>query len=270
MLNDVKTRRKLVNSPILRAAIIGMIYFLPGLGKAVYAVTLHVAVASNFLAASKALALQFQAISGISVSISSGSTGKLYAQIINGAPYDVFMAANAREPGRLVKGGLALADSRLTYAVGRLALYSSRIILAGKQADFILKSNHWDHLAIANPTIAPYGVAAREVLQHLGIWRKVQPRLIKGENIGQTFYFARSGNVALGLVALSQVKSQENSAKLQYVTIPRGWYQPIEQQAVILSRSRIKIEARAFLEFLHSPAVMQLLIEKYGYGGLGK
>lgn len=234
------------------------------------AATLRIAVASNFLAASKVIAQEFNKETGNKISISSGSTGKLYAQIVNGAPYDIFMAANAREPQRLIDAGIASAASLQTYAIGRLVLFSTRLPLKGQATDQILAGNNWHKLAIANPKTAPYGVAAKQVLQHLDIWSKIQSRLVRGENIGQTFYFAQSGNVDIGLVALSQIKSQPDPEKLKYCDIPQKWYQPLEQKAVLLKRSRAQKEAGLFLTFLQSQRVKLLLTQKYGYGVPGK
>ena len=260
----VRERHALAN--MLYVFVLCLFWLMPTLWIVADAASLRIAVASNFLTASKVISQEFERVSGNKVSISSGSTGKLYAQIVNGAPYDVFLAANVREPRRLVESGKALAGSRQTYAIGRLALYSNHIPLRGKQADIVLKGNAWHRLAIANPLIAPYGVAAKQVLQHLDIWQSVRGRLVRGENIGQTFYFTQSGNVDIGLVALSQIKSQPDAKKLEYCNIPQDWYRPLEQQAVILYRSKHKNEAKLFLTFLHSKRVRQLLTEKYGYG----
>ena len=227
--------------------------------------TIRVAVASNALAASQELGTLFTVKTGHKVSLSAASTGKLYAQIVNGAPYDVFMAANMREPGRLIDSGLADKDSRMTYAIGQLVVYSTRLAIQGQQAETILQAGTWQRLAIANPRTAPYGVAAKEVLQHLGIWDASQARLIRGENIGQAFYFTQSGNVDLGLVALSQIKSQKMGKDDAYVSIPDSWYTPLKQQAVVLTRSQNIAVAKSFITFLGSQQARQLLTEKYGY-----
>lgn len=228
--------------------------------------TIRVAVASNALAVSQELSALFSTKTGHKVTLSAASTGKLYAQIVNGAPYDVFMAANMREPMRLIDSGLAEKDSRMTYAIGRLVLYSTQLALQGRQAVDILKATSWQRMAIANPRTAPYGVAAKEVLQHLGLWDSVQVRLIRGENIGQAFYFTQSGNVDLGLVALSQIKSQSKKGSDEYASIPDAWYTPLKQQAVLLSRSQNKSVAKLFMTFIGSQQARKLLTEKYGYG----
>lgn len=227
---------------------------------------LRVAVASNALPVTRELSRLFSAQTGHHIKLSAASTGKLYAQIVNGAPYDIFMAANEREPLKLIKAGLAFSETRSTYAIGRLVLYSKRIPLQDKAGDAVLTNHKWSKLAIANPRTAPYGNAAKQVLEHLKLWDQIQHQLVRGENISQAFYFAHSGNADLGLVALSQIKALADNDTAQYWPVPSQWYRPLRQQMVILTRSRHKAAAKQYLDFLMSSESRNILVNKYGYG----
>lgn len=222
---------------------------------------IRVAVASNFATASEALVQRFEASSNHQVTLVFGSTGKHYAQIRHGAPFEAFFAADARRPEMLESEGLAVRESRFTYAVGRLVLWSpeARYIDAGGR---VLESGDFRHLAIANPELAPYGRAAREMLQSKGLWDGLQRRLVRGENIGQAFQFVKSGNAELGLVALSQLTSPDRGmeAGSRWV-VPEDLHTPILQQAVLL---RDIAAARAFTEFVKSDTA-QSIIRSYGY-----
>ena len=220
----------------------------------------HIAVAANFTATLNALVKQFEAGSEHRILISSGSTGKLYAQIKNGAPFDILLAADSERPQLLEQEKLAVPGSRFTYAAGRLVLWSLQAALVDQQGA-ALTQMRFKHLAIANPKTAPYGVAAREALEKMGLWQQVQPRLVQGEDIGQTFQFVASGNAELGLVALAQAKSAQQGA---YWVVPPAYYQPIAQQAVLLEKARDNAAARDFLAFLKTPAA-GLIIERFGY-----
>lgn len=226
--------------------------------------TVSVAVASNFLAPLRALSETFERQSGHRLRISSGSTGKLYAQIAHGAPFDVFLAANEREPARLEREGLAAADSRFTYALGRLVLWSRAPDRIPGDGAALLQAGSFGRLAIANPKTAPYGAAAMAVLRHLGLAEALAGKLVRGENIGQAFQYVASGNVELGLVAFSQVLATEEPGSVWQV--PDAWYPPIAQQAVLLERAQGAQAAEEFLAFLKSDAVRRELMARFGYG----
>jgi molybdate transport system substrate-binding protein len=228
------------------------------------ATDVQVAVAANFLSTVRTLATRFEAEHGDRVLVSSGSTGKLYAQISHGAPYDVFLAADVRRPALLERAGLTVPGSRFTYARGRLVLWSrdpQRIDDRGK----VLAQGQLKRIALANPKTAPYGAAARAVLMHLNLWRPQQGRMVFGENVGQTFQFAASGNVDAAFVALSQVRQLPGTRHGSLWLVPENLYPPIEQQAVLLKRAEDNRSARAFVAFLRSPAAKRL-ITAAGYG----
>lgn len=218
-----------------------------------------VAVASNFSKAADALIAEYPQPDGHRIRISTGSTGKLYAQINNGAPFDIFLAADAERPTRLERAGIAVAGSRFTYAFGRLVLWSATDpVTDGAHA---LRRGDFQHLALANARIAPYGRAAEQVLRNLQLSEALQPRLVRGENIAQTFQFVASGTAELGFVALSQLASPAADRRRGYWTVPQSLYSPIEQQAVLL---RDRPAARRFYRFLAS-AVAREIIDRYGY-----
>lgn len=221
---------------------------------------IRVAVASNFTAPIREIAARFEKSSGCRVTLAFGSTGKHYAQIVNGAPFDVFFAADAERPRRLEVEGVAVAGSRFTYAVGRLALWSPAEGFVDPEGK-VLAAGGYDHLAIANPRLAPYGAAAQEVLEALGLWEELQGRLVRGENISQAHQFVSSGSAALGFVALSQVRPPGEPAAGSCWLIPPSLYRPIEQQAVLLNDMPA---ARAFLDFVRGGEAREI-IRSYGY-----
>lgn len=221
---------------------------------------IHVAVASNFSGPIEKIARDFEAQTGHSVILAMGSTGRHYAQIKHGAPFEAFFAADAKRPMILEKEGLAVKGSRFTYAIGRLVLWSpENNVVDSKGA--ILKQDAFRHLALANPKLAPYGHAAREVLEHLRLWEALKPRMVFGENIGQAFQFVQSGNARLGFVALSQIHQPGRPSKGSCWIIPQALYSPIEQQAVLLKDNPA---AREFLAFVKKPKALKT-IEAYGY-----
>jgi len=242
-----------------RRLAVGFVAFALACAPQALADEVHVAVATNFAKTARALADAFSAETGHRVVLSAGSTGKLYAQIIHGAPFEVFLAADAERPQRLEAEGRAVAGSRFPYARGRLVLWSPDAgRIAGEDA---LLGDDFRFLAIANPDLAPYGAAARDLLEQLGLWDGLQRRLVRGEDIGHAFQFVATGNAELGLVALSQVSGRGGS---QWI-VPPDRYAPIEQQAVLLEPGRDNGAARAFLDFLRSdPARAQ--IDRAGYG----
>jgi len=225
------------------------------------AAEVRLAVATNFHAATQELASEFERTTGHSTRISYGSTGKLYAQIVQGAPFDVFLAADHLRPERLVKEGLAEPGTRFTYAVGRLVLWSPQPE-AITDPEIFLTARSSQRLAIANPATAPYGLAAQQVLQKLGLWEKLGPALVRGESIAQTFQFVATGNARGGFVAAAQLvdRNQKGSAWM----VPANMHQPIAQQAVLLDRGRNNAAARAWMAFLKTPDA-SATIRSHGY-----
>ncbi len=228
------------------------------------AAEVRLAVAANYTGTMQVLAQRFEAQSGHRLRVSYGSTGKLYAQIEHGAPFDVFLAADRRRPRLLEAQERAVAGSRFTYARGRLALWSAGALpVTGPET---LRRGGFAHLAIANPATAPYGLAAKQVLQKLALWKALQGRLVRGENIAQTYHFVDSGGAELGFVALSQLRGNGARPKGSAWSVPADLYAPIEQQAVLLNRGRDNPAARAFLRFLKG-AQAQAVNARFGYGG---
>lgn len=221
----------------------------------------RIAVASNFSDAIEDIAGRFEAKTGHRVTLTFGSTGKHYAQITNGAPFDAFFAADIRHPELLEQEGLIVPGSRFTYAIGKVVLWSPKAGYVDAEGK-VLEQAGFRHLAIANPKLAPYGQAAQEVLQARGILDKLSDRLVLGENIGQAFQFVQSGNAELGFVAYSQVKRPGKSIEGSWWDVPQSLYTPIEQQAVLLKDNEV---ARGFLEFVRSDEALGT-IREYGYG----
>lgn len=228
-----------------------------------HAETVNVAVAANFTAPMKAIAAKFQQDTGHHARLAFGSSGKFFAQISHGAPFQVFLSADSQKPAKLEAEGLALAGSRFTYALGSLVLWSADPRQVDPEAR-VLKSGDFKHLAIANPRLAPYGVAAEETMQKLGVWSSLQSRLVRGENIAQTYQFVASGNAELGFVALSQVMEDGQIRRGSAWRVPAKMHSPIRQDAVILSKGRDNPAARALMAYLKSPAAARI-ITAYGY-----
>jgi len=228
------------------------------------AAELKVAVAANFKPTLETLAKTFEAQTGHQIAISSASSGALYNQILHGAPFDVFLSADTERPEQLEKQGLTLAGSRHPYAFGALVLW--RPTLGNKQhKDLTIDdlTGYKGRLAIANPTTAPYGLCAQQVLEQLGVWQSFQPQLVKGASIAQTWQFVASGNAQAGLVAKSQVMDQLHD-KQRVLQIPANLYRPIRQDLVILKRTKEPEVARELVAFLLSPATQQI-VENSGY-----
>ena len=224
-----------------------------------------VAVAANFSEVAERLAGDFERESGHRLTFVAGSTGKLYAQIVNGAPFDAFLAADQESPGRLEKEGLAVAESRFTYATGRLTLWSSEPGRIGSDGAATLRQGAFRRLAIANPALAPYGAAARQTLENLGLWKRFKDRIVMGETIGQAHALVASGNAELGFVALSSVLSPRNETRGSRWDVPADLHAPIRQDAVLLARGAGNPAARGFLDFLRS-AKAKAVMATYGYG----
>ena len=225
---------------------------------------LTVAVASNFLQPVRALADKFEAASGQPVRVTTASTGKLYAQIANGAPFDVLFAADKVRPLLLEESGLGVKGTRFTYAVGRLVLWSGDSAMLGANCEDALAGLGKRRLAIANPLTAPYGEAAKEYLQAAGLWQEVQPQLVYGENIAQTLHFVVSGGANFGLIARSQAIDERLPDATCSRLIPQEMHAPLEQQAILLRRGEKNSTAAEFLAFVASPVGRQT-IEEHGY-----
>lgn len=219
-----------------------------------------VAAAANFTAGLNRLGADFERRSGHKVIASFGATGKLYAQIKNGAPFDLLLAADAGHPRRLETEGLAVPGTRFTYATGRLALWSAKPGVVDKDGE-ILRRGEFAHVAIANPKAAPYGAAAIQVLQRLGVEERVRPRLVQGENITQAFQFVSTGNALLGFVAWAQVRTLPAAQAGSYWLVPTELHHPLHQDAVLLKRAADLAAARAFLDYLRSPPARSIITE---------
>ena len=236
---------------------------LPGLLFADDIVT--VAVASNFATTAAELSAAFTKISAAPVRISPGSTGKLYAQIINGAPFDLFLAADTQRPLLLEQSGYTVSGSRRTYAIGSLVLWSRDERLRGKDCREVLEQGDYRWLALANPETAPYGAAAREYLEDAGLWESASQRAVFGENIAQTLQFVATGNATLGFVALSQTKDPHLPSATCAWAVPAASLTSLQQQLVLLKRARSNAGARQFLEFLRTSPAKEI-IRRHGYG----
>ncbi|MGS4946117.1 molybdate ABC transporter substrate-binding protein [Meridianimarinicoccus sp. RP-17] len=227
--------------------------------------TALVAVAANFAETADALLPAFRDATGHDLEITTGSTGKLYAQIKAGAPFDVLLSADAATPARLLDEGRAVAGSGFTYAVGRLTLWSADPARIGGDGRAALADPGLRFVAIANPDLAPYGIAAREALQSLGLWEALQPKIVMGQNIGQTHAMVATGAAEIGFVALSAVLSPRAETKGSHWDVPQAMYAPIRQDAVLLTAGADNAAARAFLDFLRGQEAAAV-IDRFGYG----
>ena len=227
----------------------------------VQAETALIAVAANFAKPSERLIQAFAAGTDHDIEVSTGSTGALAAQIRNGAPFMAFLAADEERPKQLEAEGLAVAGTRFTYAVGRLVLWGPDPRWIALDPATSLANPELKHLAIANPKVAPYGRAAEETLTALGLWDAIQPKLVRGEDVAQTYQFVASGNAELGFVALSQVIDRSGSRW----EVPQDLYAPIRQQAVLLAPGKDNEAAKAFLDFLRSEPAREI-VRSMGYG----
>ena len=230
---------------------------------AVEAAEVHVAVAANFSAPLKDIAAEFERDTGHRVVASSGPTGGLYTQIRNGAPFEVFLAADDGTPAKLEREGGVVPGSRFTYAIGKLVLWSAAAgVVDGEGA--VLKRNAFRLLAIANPKTAPYGRAATQVLERLGLAEATRAKLVEGTNISQAYQFVASGNAELGFVALSQVYKDGRIGAGSAWIVPADLYEPIRQDAVILGQGKDNPAAAALVDYLKGPKATAL-IRSYGY-----
>jgi molybdate transport system substrate-binding protein len=227
------------------------------------AADVQVAVAANFTAPIKEIALQFEKDTGHKVLAAFGPTGGLYTQIRNGAPFEVFLAADSTTPARLEAEGEIVPGSRFTYAVGKLVLWSATAGYVDDQGE-VLKKNAFKHLSIANPKIAAYGLAGTQVLDRLGLTAAVGPKLVEGTNITQSFQFVSTGNAELGFVALSQVFKDGAITSGSAWMVPAALYDPIRQDAVILKKGKDSEAAKALVDYLKGPKAAAV-IRAYGY-----
>jgi molybdate transport system substrate-binding protein len=231
-----------------------------------FAGEVSVAVAANFTEAAREIATAFEKASGHHSRLSFGSTGQLYTQITNGAPFEVFLAADAARPEKAEQAGYAVNGSRFTYARGALVLWSPKPDLFD-DGEAWLRRGEYGRIAIANPKTAPYGLAAQQVLQKLALWDRLAGELARGNSIAQTFQFVATGNADAGFVALSQVianKAAGNGDAGSVWNIPADDYAPIEQQAVLLRSGENNPAAVSFIAFMKSTAA-RAIISGYGY-----
>jgi len=222
-----------------------------------------VAVAANFSLPMQRIAQAFERATGHKAVVSIGSTGRFHAQVRHGAPFQVLLAADDETPARLEAEGLGVAGTRFTYAVGRLALWSVTPGRVDAQGE-VLRQGGFDRLAIADPRLAPYGAAAMEVMEHLGLLAQLKPRLVQGESVAQAWQFVASGNAALGFVALSQVQADGRITQGSAWVVPARLHQPLRQDAVLLQPGRDRPAARALMAFLRSDEA-RAIIRAYGY-----
>lgn len=224
----------------------------------------RIAVATNFAEVAAKLETHFERATGHELIVVTGSTGKLFAQIVNGAPFHALLAADSTRPERLETSGAAVAGTRFSYANGRLVLWSADPTFLDAGGETTLRRGEFASLAIANPQLAPYGTAAREVLQVLGLWESLEDSVVNGENVGQAHALIATGNAALGFTALSYVNSARNARPGSRWDVPATLHAPIRQDAVLLRYGVDNAAAISFLEFLKSPDVRQT-IRSFGY-----
>lgn len=244
-------------------AIVSSLFFV-----AAQAGDVTVAVAANFTAPMQKIAQAFEQDTGHKAQLAFGATGKFYAQIKNGAPFAVLLAADDETPARLEKEGLAVAGTRFTYAMGRLALWSKSPTLVDDQGE-VLRGNRFEKLgihkiAMADPKLAPYGAAAIEVMTHLGVWPAVKTKLVQGESIGQTYQFVSTENAQLGFVALSQISLDGRITQGAAWVVPQSMHTPLKQDAVLLNSGKDNAAAHALLKYLQGDTA-KAIITRYGY-----
>lgn len=233
------------------------------LSGAVRAGEVQVAVAANFAAPAKLIAAEFENDTGHRALLAFGATGKFYAQIRNGAPFEMLLAADDETPARLEKEGSAVAGTRFTYATGRLVLWSAKPGYVDHRGEVLAKGD-FKHLAIANPKLAPYGAAAVEALAAMKLIDLMQPKSVQAENIAQAYQFVATGNAELGFVALSQVFKDGKIAKGSAWIVPAKLHRQIRQDAVLLEKGKGKPAAEAWLGFLKSDKA-KAIIRGFGY-----
>ncbi len=218
------------------------------------------AVAANFFPPLQIIAARFEERSGHKVRLSSGATGTFYAQIKNGAPFDVFFSADAERPELLEKEGLGVPGSRFTYAQGVLVLWSAKPGFVDDRGT-VLVNGEFKHLALANPKVAPYGAAAQQTLAMMGLWAATEGKRVVGENLGPTYQFIATGNAELGFVALSQLRGDPKSANGSLWIVPEQLYNPIRQDALLLRHGKANAAALALLAYVRTPRVREMIRE---------
>lgn len=223
----------------------------------------QVAVAANFTAPIQAIAKEFEKDTGHRLVTAFGATGQFYAQIKNGAPFEVFLAADDTTPAKLEAEGDTVKGSRFTYAIGTLALWSAKDGYVDAEGS-VLKQNQFQHLAVANPKAAPYGLAATQVLQKLNLTDATRAKLVEGQNITQAYQFVATGNAELGFVALSQIYQEGKITHGSAWVVPAALHEPIRQDAVILAKGKDNPAAQALVDYLKGPKAAAV-IAAYGY-----
>ncbi len=236
---------------------------LAGASLSARAEEVSVAVAANFSAPMQKIVVEFEKATGHKAQLVSGSTGKFYAQIKSGAPFQLLLAADDETPAKLVKEGDGVPGSQFTYAVGKLVLWSPTPGFVDDKGE-VLKAGKFAHLALANPKLAPYGFAATETLKALGLADALQPRLVIGESITQAQQFVVSGNAELGFIAFSQIHKDGKLIDGSYWLVPAKHYTPIRQDAVVLAKGKGSAAVEALAGFLKSDKA-RAIIKSYGY-----
>lgn len=245
--------------------ILALLVFLQLLLTTASAEEVHVAVAANFRSTLREIVKSFERDTTHTVLINSGSSGKFYAQITHGAPFDIFFSADVMRPQRLEEEGFAAPGSRFTYAIGRLTLWSPDPNMIKGDGLTVLSHGHFKHLAMANPKTAPYGTAAKRTLEALGLWNHIQGRIVQGENIAQAFHFVYSQNAQLGFMALSQILDPKINGAGSRWDVPENLHEPLRQQAILLIHGQHNTAAQAFLDYVKGPKA-RTIIEQFGYG----
>lgn len=225
-----------------------------------FAGEVSVAVAANFTDAAKEIGQAFEKKTGNKVAYSFGASGQFYNQISNGAPFDVFLSADKEKPQKLEKDGLATPNTRFDYAYGRLALYSADNKKINGPA--VLYKGDYNKIAIANPSIAPYGVAAVQALAKMKVYQQAKPKIVFGNSISQAYVFTQTGAADIGMVALSEIYKKTDGSRW---VVPNNYYSPIMQDAILLKRAQNNKAAIDYINFLKSSAAKNI-IKSYGYG----
>lgn len=246
-------------SPSVRACVLIAALFTG----AAHAETISVAVASNFTAPMQKIAAQFEKDTGHKAELSFGATGKFYAQISNGAPFGILLAADDKTPAKIAQEGKGDAASRFTYSIGKLVLWSKQDGYVDANGE-VLKTGKFQHVAIANPKLAPYGLAAEQTLTKLNLLDAIKPKFVQGENIGQTYQFAATGNAELGFVALSQVMEDGKIKSGSAWVVPAQMHEPIRQDAIVLNNAKDNVAAKALMDYLKGDKA-RAIITAYGY-----
>jgi len=241
-------------------ALAATLYVLP---LKLLAAEVQVAVAANFAAPMKAIAQAFERDTGHKATLSFGATGQFYAQIRNGAPFAILLAADDETPIKLEREGLGVTGTRFTYATGKLVLWSKKPGFVDAQGE-VLRSGQFEKIAVANPKLAPYGAASMETLDKMGLREQVTPKIVEGSNITQTFQFVVSENAALGFIALSQVFENGAIKEGSAWIIPSAMHTPIKQDAVLLHAGKDNAAATALLKYLRGDQA-RAVIRSYGY-----